>query len=826
LRGRDAELALIAETLAAGRSVAISGELGIGKTALASAAAAATDRPVLSGGALASLQWWPYLPLMRAVRAELPEGRAAGAEFIAERVADGLLVVEDLHCADRDTLAILPAVLRQVATLVSYRTGELGSARAAAAVKAGAAEPVELYALAEDAAEAIVRDLDPQLDMLAIRSIIDAAGGNPMLLTEFARAGTEARPMPGPVAARLEACTEQARHAIALLGLLGRAAPPSVCGAAAAEVRASGLVVERRGRLELAHPLYGEQALELLGGAERRALHAHLATQLREPGERARHQAAAGQRTAALASALEAAKRASRLSDRARHLGLAARLARGTQRTDLRLEAAQAMLDAGEPASADRLAELDEGSAREARAKGALISARARVMLGDGDGAIRAAETGLELSRGSDREVELALDIERLAGVALCDGDPRAALKEARRVFAEARDRGRLEARAALALGMIELRSGASEWEPALCAALSAARRDAALDVELAAAHTLVVARLLAGQPDEARLLAEEMIARAVEAGLTGWELQFRASCTWVDLYARLALGEVFHACTTALARPLPSPAEEQFRAMLALGLADAAQPDEAERVLEPVLAGTPAAGGRLVDWISAEIAAFKGDAETALARATACVEHGRPAYPVAALARVTAAWATRATEAGHPQTSRRRPDFAGTRSERAAVERIDADAPRARSLFRRAARDWRRHQMRGVLRSEWAAAEAARLAGSDGRAKSELLDLEARLETLGAAALRPRVERSLRALGVARRAPRERTDGSGLSQRERQVLTLWFGGRTTRQIARQLEIADSTVEEHKDRIREKLGVRGLNESAAALIGG
>jgi hypothetical protein len=66
LIGREREVAALGERLAAGAPVAVLGEAGVGKTTLVRAAAQAAGLRLLEGGGLATLSWFPYLPLKRA----------------------------------------------------------------------------------------------------------------------------------------------------------------------------------------------------------------------------------------------------------------------------------------------------------------------------------------------------------------------------------------------------------------------------------------------------------------------------------------------------------------------------------------------------------------------------------------------------------------------------------------------------------------------------------------------------------------------------------------------------------------------------------------
>ena len=129
LIGRQRELALLGERIACDRSVALVGTAGVGKTALLREAARTSGREVFKGGALANLAWMSFLPLARALREPLPSGDdPAVAAFVHERVGGGLLVLDDVHWSDLDTLSLLPVLTASGVTLAgAVRSGDKGT---------------------------------------------------------------------------------------------------------------------------------------------------------------------------------------------------------------------------------------------------------------------------------------------------------------------------------------------------------------------------------------------------------------------------------------------------------------------------------------------------------------------------------------------------------------------------------------------------------------------------------------------------------------------------------------------------------------------------
>jgi DNA-binding NarL/FixJ family response regulator len=71
---------------------------------------------------------------------------------------------------------------------------------------------------------------------------------------------------------------------------------------------------------------------------------------------------------------------------------------------------------------------------------------------------------------------------------------------------------------------------------------------------------------------------------------------------------------------------------------------------------------------------------------------------------------------------------------------------------------------------------------------------------------------------RLVRAARLATRRPVRRRDGDGLTSRERDVVRLFALGHTTGEIADRLVLSPRTVEKHRARIRDRLGLSSRAE--------
>lgn len=828
LIGRAEELARTRAALTGGEPVVLVGEAGVGKTALLRAAASRCGRDCFHGGGLATLAWRPYTGFHRAFGVPPPDGDPARvADWVADRVGRGVLILDDLQWCSPATLALLDALGRRITVVAAVRSDEPGSEAALAAAGGAGLAALTLPPLAPAEAASVVRRLRAGLDPATVDDIVRRAGGNPLLLEELTASGATSATLQRVVAARLAALPDRSRSAMALLALVGRPVPADVLGPAAAALTAAGLVQsEPDGTIQVRHALLGEAALAGVSAADRGRLHRRIADALDDPGESARHYAAAGQSTLAYSKALEAAAATDVPGERAAHLKLAAESASGPGAFSLRIRAADALCDATDYIGAEDL--LDQlPSTGPIGARAMLTRSRARWLSGDADGARAALAQGLVLVEGSGSDVEIRLRIDAARLTLLCDMDGAAAAAEAAAALAMAEERGLATARARYVLGSADYISGGNAWQDHLARARAEARAENDHEVEFLAGHNLIIAHKNAGDPRLARSLAFEMRDWARGLGFAYWDRQFTA----LELSCALSDGDYAHVIngTTALrAQSLATVprTREETTMVLAVALVDVGRLDEALELIEEETArvGPDPRGRGTLSWPLAEARFWGGDWAGALQVASTWRDGGRP-DPLL-LGHLTALAAHSAVQLGRPvpeAAPQLLPATRGLGDELAGLRATVAGDPAlATKHFDGAAEAYAPYQLRAALRCRWLAGQARLESGDRDGAERDLLELERQLEARGMQTLLGAVRRSLRACGV-RRAARRGDGGSGLTQREEEVLRLVGQGLTDAAIARRLGVTPRTVASQVASARTKLGARTRRQAASML---
>lgn len=576
--GRDGELTDLAAALTEPGLTVVAGGPGIGRTALAYAAAARTGRPVHPGGCLVTLRHVPYLPLSRAIRAPLPaDDHPLAVEAVRARVGGGVLLLDDLQWADHATLDLLPELANVITVLATVRTPAPLTGPALDRLRATARHWIELPPLAEGTAKAVITDLAPTLAAHLADEIVLTAQGNPAVLTALTRAAVGSGPAtpPSSIAALVAELPQDERTSLAALGLLGRPAAPTLLGRGAAGLRERGLTVDVDGLVAPAERIVAEVAAGVLPVDARAAMHRRLAELVGDDGEAARHLAAAGEPDAAAERAALAAERAGSIDARADYLALAA----AQQPTDeRRTAAARAALAAGRTEVAAGLVPENATLVRAeiALQQGDLAAAR---LLAAGTGSV----TAIRAEPDPDQACGLAESALRRA-----PGDPDLLI----------------------AYGEALRRAGRPDWQQPLRQVLDGPDRAASL----AAGAALVAGLREQLATAEAATLAGQLRERCAADAAYSWELNFTAELLWARLHRDGATEDVVAGGGRLVDHSMPGPAARLLAATVglargdggALGAARAALPDD----------------DRLAGWVGSEIAWLDGDTATAAARA------------------------------------------------------------------------------------------------------------------------------------------------------------------------------------------------------------
>ncbi|OLB74185.1 MAG: hypothetical protein AUI14_24270 [Actinobacteria bacterium 13_2_20CM_2_71_6] len=779
--------------------VVLTGGPGVGRSTALRRLGESFRGPVFAGGGLAMLRAVPAFALARAVKVRLPgQDQALLAEAVRSRVRGGLLLIDDLQWADPVTLAALPAIAAHCRIAVTLRTPHQ---IAVEELRGIATAWLTVPSLSAADATALVARIAPGLAPATAAEVVRRAGGIPLAVEALARhaanageLGTGTDGLTYAVATALADLTRPARTAMAALGLLGRPAPGALLGAGLSELVDAGLVELAEERAAPVSPYVAEVAAGLLDAEERKALHRRLADLV--PGrEAARHLAAAGEPALAYERALEAAKQAGSLGERAELLALACELPGAVPELDVRLSTATTALAVGWPQTAVRA--LGE----EATPEAAVLRGEALLQLGDPAGALGAVAG---LPDDVAEPARAARDRLRLLG--LLAQDPGAALATAAGVEAHGNP-----AHAGLRAALAAVRAAARTpgWEAGLA---TAARFAGEADDPLSARWSawLLVETLAAdGRLAEAAQAAAAAAAACATDLAYSWQTRFIAARLWCLALRGDAIDEVVGRATELIDRTLPSLARGYASAAASLAEADGGLLATARGRLQR-LPIAPASAQALVDWVAREAAWLDGQPE----RATAgkAPDAGLPL--VDGLRRITARWA--AYDSGVLTVH----EAAASDDPSAVRATLDAWSATDPQRFELAAQAWHdlaaREEVRCLLAHGLREDDAA-------QAVPPLLRAEALAEAAGLVVLLGRTRRALRRHSIRRdiRGPRS---GDELTEREREVLRLVARGEPTRRIAGQLGISRETVETHIRSGMRKLGARTRTEAAALAL--
>ena len=902
LIGRQAELSRLGTTVDAATNgrpgfILVVGEAGIGKSVLLAAAARYAEERgmrVLAGSAVETGAAIPYLPLIgplatavdgnlrdaasttvrTVVRGETsdsgtePAGtveRAAAAARFIEAVFDvfvrrpTLLVVDDVHWADRSTLTVLDYMSRRAsavpfAIIAAARDDELGGLLRLPIADGRRFDQVALRRLdMSEVAEQVTSLLGRRPSVELVERLFDRSAGNPMFVEELLNAGdhasaqsgmgTSSAALRGLVLGRVGRLSAPAASAVQALAVIGRPAHEELVAAVAdhapeaalmalEEAVRGGVAVGVGSRYDVRHPIVGEVIGATMSAGVKRRLHRRAAEALEQSsgpgiaGERARQWQAAGDERRAWAASLEAADEASRAFafaeaavalQRAVDLwppddpGMVAGL----------LGAADAAWMSGDAETAVSLARRAEGRVDDASS----LALEWTIAIGryawDAGERQTATEAFVRANELITDDTPAGLRSRALWGLGrgkIGEGDYRAAYASAIASAEAAHASGERvwEGEAWLLAGMSRAwlgEDGTTELRRGLGLAIAAGDPGCA-----GHGYQFLVDQLgLHGRRAEALALAEEGAASAERLGTAathGSDVRGYAGFLLIDegrwTEAEAVLGP-------AEPRAIPLLA----RALLAMRRGDFEAADEA-------LAGTvgaPSIGGRglrggVIELARTELAWLRGDVDRARAEFAGII----PAVGVwrTDMEAWQALWGRRLGTAGPAAP---RPAHMDGRLDRALEAEIaahsSASAPGAAwaaAADAWSALGWPYHEGWARLRQ----ADAG-FADRDREGARVALHEAARIaDGLGCVPLNRRVDDLAHRARVSGRATRRvAPDPSELTAREVDVLLLVAEGLTNPQVAAALFLSPKTVELHVSRILSKLGARTRGEAVA-----
>ena len=821
LLGRSDDIADIAARLRVWeRSVAIVGAPGIGKTTVAGAAVSATGLPSRRGGALPTLSHVSYLPLKRAAGIDLAGDGTAVAAKMTAIVGAGVLVIEDLHWADEETLAALPLLARRMRMLVTARDADRSGSVGAALEECGCAV-IELAPLDPNDARLLATELNGSLRGKGLEDVVRGARGNPLMIRSLAEA--PAANLVDSVRARLDLLSDETRHAVETLSLLGRPADTRLVPGPVEDVLASGFVYLEREHLRIEHALIAESIAESIDDDRKISLHGEIADRLDDPAEAAVHLAAAQRYEEAYRTAVEAMAKSTQPGQRALLLKLAANNAPEETWTELQIEASKALIDAGRVKEGVEI--LDRVTDRGPEERATVLHHRAWALLSMGrfEEAARLAAQGLGLVGGDDSPIETRLQLRHAEAEVseVAFGEDVARYTQ---LVDIARKKGVEVDRALRVAGIALMNAGEPGAQSLLTQAIQQAQVDGNLINEFLAAVELIQLFFTQKRGDHGQALALAMAWRAHSEDLGSWEVGFRVEAVLNHLITSGKYLGAVDELEILLDRDTPMGtlrprAEGVLVACFAeLGLFERARARFG--ILEAFAIG-PRARGEVASAMT-RYHWLHGDPEATIAAAVADLPKG----PGRAVAQLEADWARMelGIPVAHPETDPVLEYLEPAYFERAALAAMtgsdSGDDPV--EMFNAARSRWNGVWEARTVRCRLGAGLALTRMGDVAGARTSLLEAEKIAEECHYEPLLRRIRKAAREAGLSR--PSRAPAAGRITAREREVLGLVATGAPTKEIAGELQIAPSTVETLIRNAMRKTGSATRLEAAAVVV--
>jgi predicted ATPase/DNA-binding CsgD family transcriptional regulator len=843
---RDRALAALADAHAAaaggnGRAVLVSGEPGIGKTALVTRFVSDLDASTrVLWGACDDLSiprpLGPFHDMAQAASPALKRALGAGAApheiqalLAAELVTPTVVVLEDLHWADDATLDIVTVLGRRVGGLaallvVTYRGGEVPPDHplhaALAAAGAGASAFLELAPLSARAVSSLAGgDAD---ELYAV------TGGNPFYVTEMLAAGSAAG-LPSSVAhsvrGRAARLDDPARRLVELVSVVPSRIGAGVLDAVMPDWAAAAEQPERRrllevrpGHVRFRHELARHAIRSGVPAARRRQLHGEILAGLlavdADPADIVHHAEAAGDEDVVADYAIVAARQAAAL--------------------DSNREAYSHFARAAE--FAERLPRPDQALLAEELAQAAYAVNRL-------EDAFPALERSIAIHRETGDVAAVGRCTRILSRFHWYAGDGAAARRDAREAIAILEPEGESIELARAYSGLSQLAMLAEHGEDAIAWGERALELATRLGDERTRAHALVnvgTARIQDDPGQTAPLLEAHAIADAAgdrhEATRALLNLGYSQIC-WIEpepalRHARMAVAYARQHEVLTLA--------SYAATMVAWLRLRAGAWEEAERGARAELRRGMTIPKLLAETVVCELAVRRGDPDAPDLLAEIVEQAGRSGemQRIAPALQLETEWAlTHAAALPIERFRRAVDDIARTPGGLLGWGALQAAAWASVAGL---SVSWEKPVSpahAAMLRRDWAAAADAfgEVGWSYDRGLMlSLCDDEPSLDEaieiargLGAAPLEERVARRMRELGMAiPRGPRAatRSNPAGLTARQLEVLGLVADGLTNADIAERLVISHKTAEHHVSAVLSKLGVVTRRDAARRAV--